>query len=99
MKKVIRTIALSFNQSEFEPYGEGNTIPKFVTRAKVLSVKLFGGNNSKVILEQEGITKEALRFFENLQGCENQEMELVYSLQWDCFSSDVILKIEDYFLA
>ncbi|MCI7765700.1 single-stranded-DNA-specific exonuclease RecJ [Helicobacter sp.] len=85
--------------SEFEPYGEGNAIPKFVTRAKVLSVKLFGGNNSKVILEQEGITKEALRFFENLQGCENQEMELVYSLQWDCFSSDVILKIEDYFLA
>lgn len=85
--------------NEFEPYGEGNAMPKFATRAKVLSVKLFGGNNSKILLEQDGITKEALKFSENLQGYENQEIGLIYSLQWDRFSSNVILKIEDYFLA
>lgn len=83
--------------SEFEPYGEGNAIPQFATKARIISVKVFGGNHSKLLLEQGGIAKEALVFFENLKAYENCEIELAYSLQWDKFTSSVILKVENYF--
>lgn len=81
---------------EFEPYGEQNSIPQFVTQAKIRAVQIFGTNHSQMVLEQEGVIRKALVFFENLKAYENQEMGFAYSLQWDKFARDVVLKVENY---
>ena len=81
---------------EFEPYGEQNSIPQFVTQAKIRAVQIFGTNHSQMVLEQEGVIRKALVFFENLKAYENQEMGFAYSLQWDKFARDVGLKVENY---
>ena len=49
-----------------------------------------------MVLEQEGVIRKALVFFENLKAYENQEMGFAYSLQWDKFARDVVLKVENY---
>ena len=59
-------------------------------------MQIFGTNHSQMVLEQEGVIRKALVFFENLKAYEKQEMEFAYSLQWDKFARDVVLKVENY---
>ena len=53
-------------------------------------------NPARMVLDQQAVIRKALVFFENLKAYENQEMEFAYSLQWDKFARDVVLKVENY---
>ncbi|MDE5603816.1 MAG: single-stranded-DNA-specific exonuclease RecJ [Helicobacter sp.] len=81
----------------FAPYGHGNTLPKFLTQARVREVRIFGDYHSSIILESGGVTKEAVMFNKDLSNFKNQEVLCSYSIYKSDFHQKLCLQLEGIF--
>lgn len=79
----------------FEPYGYGNALPRFLTQARVREVRIFGDYHSSILLENEGITKEAVMFNRDLRDLKNQEVLCSYSLYKNSFHQRLCLQLAE----
>ncbi|WP_104721512.1 single-stranded-DNA-specific exonuclease RecJ [Helicobacter mesocricetorum] len=78
----------------FEPYGYGNTLPKFLAQARVREVRIFGDYHSSIILENNGISKEAVMFNKDLSDFKNQEVLCSFSIYKNNYHQRLCLQLE-----
>ena len=80
--------------NSFEPYGEGNPKPKFITKAKIENVRNLKDNHYKVILSQNDIFLPAVIF--RYDGEFEDEIEFKFSVEENNFRGrEVQLIIEE----
>ena len=65
--------------NNFEPYGEGNPKPKFITKAKVENIRNLKENHYKLILSQDDIFLPAVIF--RYDGEFDEEIEFKFSVE------------------
>ncbi|MBD5165835.1 single-stranded-DNA-specific exonuclease RecJ [Helicobacter sp.] len=80
----------------FEPFGQGNALPKFYTEALIIEVRYFGAGHSSVRLQENQSKQNALVFFQDLRESVGKKIGCIYSLQWDKYNHNVVLNLEHY---
>jgi len=80
----------------YEPYGQGNPRPKFVTRKmEILSARQLGTekNHLKLLLDLGGRTIEAIQFHTHRECREGEFVDLLYTLRRNSFNGRTSLQL------
>jgi single-stranded-DNA-specific exonuclease len=70
----------------FEPYGEANPKPKFISKVKIEHIRNLKDNHFKLIVSQNGIYKDAIIF--RYDGEFYDECEIVFSVEENIFNGN-----------
>ncbi|SFV90551.1 Single-stranded-DNA-specific exonuclease RecJ [hydrothermal vent metagenome] len=90
------TFALTSLLKKFEPYGQGNETPKFLTKGVcIASVSKMGkeGNHLRFSFEQEGIVHQGVQFKTEKNYVEGMVVDIVYSVNENSFRGNTTLQL------
>jgi len=79
--------------NKFEPFGEGNPKPKFITTAKILHIQNLKDNHYKLILQQNEYILPAIIF--RYDGEFNEVITFKFSISQNNFYKEIQLIIEE----
>jgi len=81
---------------EFEPFGEGNKRPKFITKSVTISnIKLLGkeGEHKKFLLKKQNITLEALLFRDNREFRVGEKIDITFTIHKNIFNQQIKIQL------
>jgi len=80
----------------FEPFGEGNPVPKFISKGvRIASVSKMGkeGNHLRFVFEQNGIMHQGVRFKTDESYENGISVDIVYRVNENRFRGDISLQL------
>lgn len=81
---------------QFEPYGHGNPVPKFLTRnVNILQANKMGkeGNHLRFLFEQDGISHQGVQFKTEADYASGTTADIVYTVNENHFRGNVTLQL------
>ncbi len=97
---VLHFEAISFELTEmmkrFEPYGQGNPLPKFVSHSvRIVQASPMGkeGNHLRFLFEQEGITHQGVQFKTEALFAPGTLVDIVYTVNENHFRGNTTLQL------
>ncbi len=90
------TFNLTALLKKFEPYGQGNPTPKFLTRnVQILQANKMGkeGNHLRFLFEQEGITHQGVQFKTEAVYMPGTRADIVYTVSENHFRGNTTLQL------
>ena len=90
------SFALTALLKRFEPYGQGNPVPKFITRGvRIQAVSRMGkeGNHLRFMFEQEGITQQGVQFKTDEVYLPGTVVDIVYTVNENTFRGNTTLQL------
>jgi len=81
---------------KFEPYGQGNSVPKFLTKGVcILMASKMGkeGNHLRFVFEQEGITHQGVQFKTEERYDSGMIVDIVYTVNENSFRGNTSLQL------
>ncbi len=97
------TFGLTEMMKQFEPYGQGNPVPKFISYGvRILQVSPMGkeGNHLRFLFEQNGVTHQGVQFKTEAFYEPGTVADIVYTVNENHFRGNVTLQlmIEEVFI-
>ncbi len=90
------TFNLTTLLKKFEPYGQGNPTPKFITHnVQILQANKMGkeGNHLRFLFEQEGITHQGVQFKTEAVYLPGTKADIVYTVSENHFRGNTTLQL------
>jgi single-stranded-DNA-specific exonuclease len=90
------TFELTAMMKRFEPYGEGNPVPKFITHGvRILQASPMGkeGNHLRFLLEHNGTTHQGVQFKTEAVYAPGTVADIVYTVNENSFRGNVTLQL------
>ena len=90
------TFNLTALLKKFEPYGQGNPTPKFLTRnVQIVQANKMGkeGNHLRFLFEQEGITHQGVQFKTEAVYERGMKVDIVYTVSENHFRGNTTLQL------
>ena len=90
------TFNLTALLKKFEPYGQGNPTPKFLTRnVQILQANKMGkeGNHLRFLFEQDGITHQGVQFKTEAVYEPGMRTDIVYTVSENHFRGNTTLQL------
>jgi len=81
---------------KFEPYGQGNPVPKFLTRnVQILQASKMGkeGNHLRFLFEQDGVTHQGVQFKTEAVYMPGIRADIVYTVNENHFRGNTTLQL------